>query len=709
MYQYSSILGHQFINPDKMKKPCLLLLFFLSAFYHQTTFAQKAKIDWDEWGVPHITASNQKDLFFAQGWAEMQAHANLVLRIYANARGKAAAYWGPTYEQSDKLVHSLNIPQIAVSFRKTQNPELKQIIKSFTDGMNAYAKAHPEVIDKDKLPILPVTPDDVNLQSLYVFVMEFTGGNELNKVPEWSDMGSNAYAISGKRTATHNAMLVQNPHLPWSNEFTWFETELTLNGNPIYGANLVGFPGSAIAFNKYLGWTHTDNTLDNADSFEITLKDGGYMLDGKKHELKERADTIWIKQKDGSLMPKPMKFYSTAFGDIVNMDKNKALALKVAGMDRPNALLEWWRMANSKNFSQFEKALKMQQMPFWNVLYSDADKNIFYLFNGLVPRRPGGTFEDWNQIIKGDSSKNIWSSYLRYDELPKLKNPKSGWLQNANDPPWRATLPQELDKYNYPAYIAPDKMPLRPQRAANMMLPDSNITFEHLIDYKLSTHVELADRVLNDLLSGIDTTSSPLLQEAKQVLSKWDGNADNDSKGMLIFYFWSRRFQPSNEYNYAVRWDPNRPSTTPTGLRDKKHCVELLEQVAKQIKTTFGDLATPWGTYYRLKRNGIDLPGNGADGELGVFRVANAGRGTKTVTVSSGDSWVGIIEFGRRIKAKVLVSYGNSSQSQSAHNGDQLKLFSEKKLRDAWFYPEDLKGHIAFTEVLEGDTFITQK
>src|SRR4051812_15211652 len=124
-----------------MKKPCLLLCLLFTTLIFQTASAQQAKIEWDEWGVPHITASNQKDLFFAQGWAEMQAHANLVLRIYANARGKAAAYWGPMYEQSDKLVHSLNIPQIAVSFRKTQSPELKQIIKSFTDGMNAYAKA----------------------------------------------------------------------------------------------------------------------------------------------------------------------------------------------------------------------------------------------------------------------------------------------------------------------------------------------------------------------------------------------------------------------------------------------------------------------------------------------------------------------------------------------------------------------------------------
>lgn len=269
-----------------MKKHFLLLFLLLTSSSYQSARAQQAKIDWDEWGVPHITANNEKDLFFAQGWAEMQAHANLVLRLYGTARGKAATYWGPIYEQSDMLVHNLNIPQIAISFRKSQNSEMKQIISSFTDGMNAYTKAHPEVIDKDKLALLPVTPDDVNLESLYVFVLEFTGGNEFGKISEWSDMGSNAYAISGKRTASHNTMLVQNPHLPWGGEFTWFECELTLSGNPMYGAHLLGFPGFGIGFNKYLGWTHTDNTLDNADSFEITLKDGGYLLDGKKRNLR---------------------------------------------------------------------------------------------------------------------------------------------------------------------------------------------------------------------------------------------------------------------------------------------------------------------------------------------------------------------------------------------------------------------------------------
>lgn len=227
--------------------------------------------------------------------------------------------------------------------------------------------------------------------------------------------------------------------------------------------------------------------------------------------------------------------------------------------------------------------------------------------------------------------------------------------------------------------------------------------------YKLSTHVLLADRIMDDLLSGIDGNSSSLLQEAKQVLLKWDRKADNDSRGMLLFYVWAMDFSPVNGYNYAVRWDRNRPNTTPYGLRDKKLSVQMLEHAAKYVKNKFGDVAATWGTYCRVQRNGIDLPANGAAGALGVFRVSDfEPSSNKTAAVAAGDSWVGVIEFGKKIKAKVLLAYGNSSEAGSVHNGDQLKLYSEKKLRDAYFYLEDLKGHIDYTEIKTGQTFIKQ-
>jgi acyl-homoserine-lactone acylase len=669
--------------------------------------SQQTKIEWDEWGIPHITAKTETELFFAQGWAQMQAHANLILKLYGISRGKAAAYWGGRYEQSDRMVHTLDFPHRAVINGKLQTPEVKLMLGSFAAGMNAYAKAHPEAIDEDLKTVLPLSAYDINMHSLFIFVTRFTGGGELDQVANWQEVGSNAMAIGPKRSASGKAMLVQNPHLPWGGEFTWFESGLNLNGKLIYGANLVGMPGIGIGFNQNLGWTHTNNTLDNADSFELTLQDGGYLLDGKKEDFKIHRDTVWVKQADGSLLAKPFDSYDSAFGPLFNKGKTKALAIKMVGMDCPNAPLQWWKMATANNFAEFEAAVKMQQIPFWNITYADKQGNIFYLFNGEVPRRAYGTFADWDKVIKSSSSKDIWKSYLTYDELPKLKNPTTGWLQNTNDPPWTATLPRELDKQKYPAYIAPDEMSLRTQRSVGMLMADKSITFDELVGYKLSSHIELTDRVLDDLLAAIDNNSSPLLQESKAVLSKWDRNADNDSKGMLLFINWVTSM---NGFKYATPWDRNNPMATPKGIADMKAALAALEKAATYVKTTFGDLATPWGDYLHVKRGSVDLPANGVSDIAGVFRVASSTRiSPKRAVVSSGDSYVGVLEFGDKVKAKVLVSYGNSSQNGSVHNGDQLKLFSEKKLRDALFYPQDWAGHVDFTEARSGDTFVKNK
>jgi len=108
-------------------------------------------------------------------------------------------------------------------------------------------------------------------------------------------------------------------------------------------------------------------------------------------------------------------------------------------------------------------------------------------------------------------------------------------------------------------------------------------------------------------------------------------------------------------------------------------------------------LDVAWGEVHRLKLDSIDLPANGADGSLGIFRVTWAGLNKP---VSGGDSWVAIIEFGDRIKANVLLSYGNSTQAGSPHRGDQLKLFSEKKLRLAAFYRDDVMKTMVSKETL---------
>jgi acyl-homoserine-lactone acylase len=348
----------------------------------------------------------------------------------------------------------------------------------------------------------------------------------------------------------------------------------------------------------------------------------------------------------------------------------------------------------------------MAQIPFWNVMYADKAGEIFYLFNGLVPRRSSGDWEYWNRIIPGGKSADLWTEVHPYADLPKVKNPENGWLQNANDPPWTSTIPMSLDPKDYPSYMAPQYMSFRPQRAARMMMEDESVTFEELVGYKLSTRLEFADRILDDLFKAIDNSHSERAKAAKVILEDWDREADSDSKGMLLFYTWARKFQVWQNSNYARGWEKKFPTSTPDGLADPAKAVLLLEAAATEIETKFEKLDVPWGEYYRINYNGKDLPANGADGSMGVFRVAWPGEADEDhMYVGGGDSWVGVIEFGEEVKAKVLLRYGNSTQDDSPHNGDQLELFSRKELRDAWFTKDDVEANTIKIEILTENGF----
>ena len=681
-----------------MKKTFFLLaaLSFLISTSCKTQEELESQIIWDTWGVPHIYANNIEELFFQQGWAQMHNHANMILSLYGNSRGKAAEYWGQNSLQNDMLIHTLGFEELADEWGANQDEELKVIYKAFVEGMNAYADAHPDAINEENKVVLPITTKDLNMHSMYVIFTRFIGGQDLGRVQQWPDMGSNTYAIGPKQSASGNAMLVQNPHLPWFNEFLFFESNLNLSGKNMYGSTLVGLPGIAIGFNEHLGWSHTDNTIDNADTYELEVKDGGYLLDGEVKEFEGSKKVIKIRQEDGSFTEQEIPLLKTVHGPVVNQKKDKVLALRMVGLDRPNMFLQWWRMINSTSFEEFEDALKMAQIPFWNVMYADKAGNIFYLFNGLVPKRSEDAWSYWNRIIPGGKSADIWTEVHSYDDLPKIKNPEIGWLQNANDPPWTSTIPITLDPNDFPGYMAPQYMPFRPQRSARMLLEDESITFDELQDYKHSTRLEFADRILDDLFAAIDESDSEKAKQAKVVLENWDRESNADSKGMLLFYNWARKFRVNNSSNYTEKWSIKKPNTTPDGIADKQRAVQLLEQAATEIETKYGTLEVPWGDYYRIKYNGKNLPGNGIDGSMGVFRVAWAGGADEdNMYVGGGDSWVGVIEFGKKVQAKVLLSYGNSTQKDSTHNGDQLELFSKKELRDAWFYEDDIKANAA--------------
>ena len=333
------------------------------------------------------------------------------------------------------------------------------------------------------------------------------------------------------------------------------------------------------------------------------------------------------------------------------------------------------------------------------------------MFNGQVPVRSEGDWDFWNGIVDGTRSELVWNDLHPYQDLPKVKNPPQGWLQNANDPPWTSTIPQEIHAEDYPPYMSPVRMTFRPQISAKQLANDESITFDELVDYKMSTKVEMADRLLDDLHQAVLTHggNDPLLMKADSVLMAWDRHADADSKGMTLFYQWAHALGPYNQSIYDTKWDKSKPLTTPDGLSDPQKAVETLAGIAQQFVARGVPLDLPWGFFYRINYNDIQLPANGADGSVGIFRVAWSEAGPTEdgrLEVDGGDTWQAVIEFGDKVRAKVQMSYGNSTQKGSPHFGDQIQLFSKKEMRDCYFYKEDVEKHVVTREVISNKGFL---
>lgn len=682
---------------------CLgLLLTWLLHFSLPALSADSTEILWDTYGVPHIYAHNPQELFKAFGWAQMHSHGNLLLQFYGQARGRAAEYWGESYRESDQWVRTMGIPERAERWYAAQDSSFRCYLDAFAAGVNAYAQAHPEELDDDLEKILPITAVDLLAHGHRVLHFTFVVNPEAvqDQTPLEPTAGSNGWAIGPARSTTGHALLLANPHLPWSDLYRWYEAHLTAPGINAYGAALVGIPVLSIAFNNDLGWTHTVNTHDGWDAYALTLAEGGYEFDQQIRTFETETQTLKIKQPDGTLKAEPLLIRRSIHGPVWQDAAGNAIALRIVGLDRPRALEQWWQMARAHNLQKFEEALQTLQIPMFNVLYADRAGHILQVFNGHVPIRSEGNFADWSEIQPGNTSAKLWQDLHPYSDLPRVLDPASGWLQNANDPPWTMTFPPAIQASDYPAYMAPPgPMYFRAQRSAQMLMESEKLSLETMIALKHSTRMALADRVVDQLIAAARQQGNELAQQAADVLEYWDRTANAESRGAVLFAAWADTMEFDQLFKDS--WQPDQPLTSPTTLANPATAVAVLEQVATQIQQQYGELDTSWGEVFRLQTEGTDLPANGGPGFLGIFRVLNfAPTESDAFQAIGGDSFVAAVEFSNPVRAQVLTSYGNATQSDMAAVLDQISLVSQQQLRPAWRSRIEIENHLMTRETI---------
>ena len=687
-------------------RACLTSLLILFTLGCSKTAPTSTEILWDRYGVPHILAANEEELFYAFGRAQTRAHGNLLLRLYGEARARAAEYWGEEHLESDRWLRTMGIPERAGNWYQRQTPAFRSYLDAFAQGINDYASENTAEIDPNRLVVLPVHATDIlaHLQRMIHFTFVSKEKSVAAAAERWNPAGSNAWAIAPSRSASGHAMLLANPHLPWSGRFRFFEAHMQTEGVNIYGANVIGLPVLGTAFNEHLGWTHTVNTLDGQDVYELKVKAGGYRWNGRTILFDEHQEILKIKQSDGSWKEENLIVKRSIHGPVVSESKGNALSLRVVGLDQPRALEQWWNMGRARNIEEFEDAVRELQIPMFTIVYADQDGHVMHLFNGRVPVRPKGDW-DWSGTIPGDTDQTLWTATHPYQDLPRVLDPPSGWLQNANDPPWTTTFPRVLKPSGFPPYMAPRSMSFRAQRSARMLAEDEEISFEELVRHKHSTRMELADRLLDELVPAAKRYGSGIAQRAAAVLEAWDRRADATSRGAVLFQAFAgkadERFPDATLF--ATPWSEAIPRTTPDGLSDPAAAVAVLEAAANEVKSNYGSLDVAWGDVHRLRIDDVDLPANGGPGELGIFRVTNfCPDGEFRFRAEGGDSFVALVEFSQPVRAMVLLSYGNSSQPGSPHRTDQIGLYSQKKLRRAWLSRHEIEENLSRREIVRG-------
>ena len=321
--------------------------------------------------------------------------------------------------------------------------------------------------------------------------------------------------------------------------------------------------------------------------------------------------------------------------------------------------------------------------------------------------------------MPGESRRYFWRGFHRVRDLPRLLNPAGGAVQNANNSPWWTSLADRLDMARYPSYVERNPLALRPQRALQLLESSRTFTLDEVRALKFDVRVLVADRVLDELLAAGRAKPSPSadLAEAIDVLARWDRRAASESRGTALFLrFWDAYRQAVPE-PFAVSWSAEKPVETPRGLADAAQAVAALERAAAALRALRGGLDVAWGDVVRFRAGEMDLPGDGADGSYGLYRVmrfdgprpgaqtATPETATTSVRVAGridpaqppagfGDAWVLLVHFSRPIEAWSILAYGQSSQPGSPHGQDQIQRFARHELRRVWFSEADIAANL---------------
>ena len=695
--------------------------------------ARSVTIYRDSYGVPHIYGPTDASCVFGYIYAQAEDNFWQIEDSYIRALGRASEVYGDRTLADDMLNRALEIPRLAKAEYDRATGRERELSDALADGLNYFLARNPQV--KPRL-ITRFEPWYSYAATRFLIYQQFIYGKSGLKVDEIKTavgaldsggaaasttsslntpgvplegleepesepvVGSNMWAVTPSRSASGHALLFINPHQPFFGPGQWYEGHIHSDeGWNLSGASFFGSPHPTIGHNEYLGWSHTVNDPDIVDVFIEKFDDAknplAYRYGEAYRNATEWTDTIGVKTAKG-VEPKSFKFRKTHHGPIVAVREGKPLAIKLARFEEGGSAYQRYAMGKAKSLAEFKAAISKGAVPMFNVMYADRDGNIFYAYNGAVPRR--STKFDWSKPVEGSDPETEWQGYHSFDELPQLTNPKTGFLQNCNQTPFTTTAEGNPVKENFPVYMTRESDNARARISRRILSTREKFTFEDWARAGLDTTVLESETQIPELaaewekLKDKDAARAAKLADAIAELKAWDHVSTIESKPMTLFALWFERMARLRAQKVNDDW-----------LK-----IRALEEVAAELTRDFGTWRVAWGEINRLQRiqsggelekfsdERPSLPIAGAPGPVGIvnnFYTRPAEKGQKRRYGVAGTSFVSVVEFGPKVQARSLLVFGQSDDPKSPYNFDQAQLYSRKEFKPAWFTLAEVKAN----------------
>ena len=662
----------------------LLSLLLVSTISYSQINPENIDIVRDEYGIPHIYAQTDAEVAYGLAWANAEDDFTTIQEAYLAGNAMLSNYIGLKGAAADFITQFIGSKNLIEEKIGTISEDYMAVVEGYSQGLNAYASKNPDKVLYKKL--FPITPKKMLMYSqLQLFISNegaYWAGRILNNdtQDDFLDQnltGSNVIAMNSSKTASGETFLAINTHQPLEGPTSWYEVHLnSQEGTNIIGTMYPGTPNILIGVNEYLGWSHTVNYPDKTDVFKLRMKNKRkYIVDEEEYELEKLKAKITIKVL-GIPIKINRKYFKSIYGPTLK-NKSGYYSIRTPSLFNIKALEQWWRMGKSKNFSEFYNNLKMRELPGFNIGYADKYDTIFYMSNGIIPKRAEGY--NWKGIVPGDTKKTLWTEYHNIEDLPQVIQPESGFIYNANHSPFKSTSadenPNEENYNENMGYETYDNN--RSTRLIELIESYDKVSYDDFKDIKYDNSFPSKFNYNFMNISIIETLKLQAendLFELLDIIQKWDRKTDIDSQGAgiygVLYYQLVRNYRDEIQKNNKIV--------------SKEILLSALADTKAYIINNFGSVRITLGDFQKLVRGDKELPIWGLPDVITAMSSRPYKDGKHKVT--QGESYIGLVRFNENGPIlESIISFGNSDNPDSDHYTDQMEKYSKFETKKMTF------------------------